>query len=219
MRIISATVGPLAAPSANSIVTAAAGTGGTPLTLTSSPYVLDNERRIIITSTQTETGRTFLVVGTDWNGTQVSETISGVSSTGVQSVYDYSTIISVTPNSNTAGNITVGTTAVASTRPIFLDEWAPRECTVQVVNNGTITTQVQQTLDDPTSVYNPTPYTSVTWFGASDPGTTVSMAASTASYMSWFDHAPKMVRLLATTFSAVTGSATIRISQHSSVPL
>src|SRR5271167_3222045 len=122
MRIISATLGPLAAPSANAIVTAATGTAATPLVLTTSPYVLDNPRRIIITSTQTETGRLFYVVGTDWNGTQVSETISGVSATGVQSVYDYATIISITPSTTTAGNITVGTSSTASTRPIFLDE-------------------------------------------------------------------------------------------------
>ena len=216
MRIISATVGPLAAPSANAIVTAAAGVANTPFTLTTSPYVLDNPRRIIITSTQTETGRTFAVVGTDWNGQQQSETISGVTATAVQSIYDYATIISVTPNSATAGNITVGTNSTASTRPIFLDEWAFRESTVQVVNNGTITTQIQQTLDDPTSVYNPTPYTSVTWFSSSD--TTTASTASTASFTSYFDHSPKMVRLIATTYSAVTGSATLRISQHASVP-
>jgi len=215
MRIISATLGPFSNPSANSIVTAAAGTGGTPLTLTTSPYVLDNPRRIIITSTQTETGRTFAVIGTDWNGQTQSETISGVSATAVQSVYDYATIISITPNSNTAGNITVGTNAVGSTRPIFLDEWAFREATVQCVNNGSITTVLEQTLDDPTSVYNPTAYTSVTWFTSSDTATT----NSTANYISSFDHSPKMVRLRSTTFSAVTGSATLRISQHASVPL
>jgi hypothetical protein len=215
MRIISAQLGPLAAPSANSIVTTAAGVANTPFTLTTSPYVLDNPRRIIITSTQTETGRTFAVVGTDWNGQQQSETISGVTATAVQSIYDYATIISITPNSATAGNITVGTNSTASTRPIFLDEWAFREATVQCNNNGTITTTLQQTLDDPTSVYNPTPYTSVTWFSSTDTATTL----STASYMSYFDHAPKMVRLLSTTYSAVTGSATLRISQHASVPL
>jgi len=218
MRIISATVGPLAAPSANAIVTAAAGVANTPFTLTTSPYVLDNPRRIIITSTQTETGRTFAVVGTDWNGQQQSETISGVTATAVQSIYDYATIISITPNSATAGNITVGTNSTASTRPIFLDEWAFRESTVQVNNNGTITAAIELTLDDPTSVYNPTPYTSVTWFTSSDPAITAS-TASTASYMTFFDHSPKMVRLRATTYSAVTGSATIRVMQHASVPL
>ena len=215
MRIISATLGPFTTASANSIVTAAAGTGGTPLTLTTSPYVLDNPRRIIITSTQTETGRLFFVVGTDWNGTQVSETISSVTSSAVQSVYDYATIISITPSVTTAGNITVGTNFVASTRPIFLDEWAFRECTVQCNNNGTITTTLQQTLDDPGSCCMPTTYTSVTWFSSTDAATT----ASAASYMSSFAYAPKMVRLLATTFSAVTGSATLRISQAASVPL
>ena len=216
MRIISATLGPLATPSANAIVTAASGTGGTPLTLTTSPYVLDTPRRIIITSTQTETGRTFLVVGTDWNGQQQSETISGVTSSAVASLYDYATIISVTPNSNTAGNITVGTNSTASTRPIFLDEWAFRETTVQVDNsNNTVTTTLQQTLDDPTSVYNPTTFTSVTWFNSTDTATT----ASTASYISYFDHSPKMVRLTTTTYSSTTGSATLRVMQHASVPL
>lgn len=212
MRIISATVGPLASASANAIVTAASGTAGTPFTLTTSPYVLDATRRIIITSTQTETGRTFSVVGTDWNGQQVSETISGVSASPVQSAYDYATIISITPSANTAGNITVGTNGVASTRPIFLDEWAFRECTVQVNASGTVNATVRQTLDDPTSVYNATPYPSVTWINSGD-GAAVGL---TTSIMSNFAYAPKMVQLL---LNSGTGSATIRVSQSAAVPL
>jgi len=56
---------------------------------------LDNPRRIQILSTATETGRVFTVVGTDWGGNVVSETITGVTTTAVSSKYSYKTVTSV----------------------------------------------------------------------------------------------------------------------------
>lgn len=209
MRIISATVGPLIAASANAIVTAAPGTAGTALTLTSSPYILDKPRRIIITSDATETGRTFVVAGTDWNGTQVSETISGVSAVAVQSIYDYATIISITPNSNTAGNITVGTNGVASTRPIFLDEWAFHPTALQINVTGTANGTVQQSLDNPNEIVGG--YPSVVWLNHPD----ANLVAITASMQGNYAYAPKIVRLL---LNSGAGSETIRISQSAAVP-
>jgi len=211
MRIISATVGPLPAAAANSIVTAAGGTAGTPLTLTTTPYVQSFPGRIIITSTQTETGITFKVVGTDWNGSSASETISGVSATPVQSVYDYATIISITPSSNTSGNITVGTNGVASTRPIFLDEWAFAPTAIQVDVSGTANATVQQSLDDPNASAG---YTAVHWVNHPDSN----LVSLTSTVQGNYAYLPKVVRLLVNSGATGTDYAKILVSQSGAVP-
>lgn len=212
MRIISATVGPLAAASSNAIATSQSGTANTPLTLTSSPYLLDFVRRIIITSSQTETGITFAVVGKDWNGQQVSETIGSVSATPAQSVYDYSQIISITPSANTSGNITVGTNGVASSRPIFLDEWAFAPTAIQVDVSGTVNATVRQSLDDPNSSIG---FTGVNWVNHPD----TNLVNLTSTVQGNYAYLPKMVQLLVNSGATGTAYARILISQSGAVPL
>lgn len=214
MRIISATVGPLKAASVNSIFASASGTANTALTLTTSPYVLDTPRRIIITSAGNDTGITFAIVGTDWSGMPCSETLTGATTgQAAQSAYDYASITSITPSGNTASTIQVGTNNVASSRPIFLDEWAFPQCAVQVELTGALATaSVRQTLDDPNALTNG--YPSVIWANSAD----ASAVGTTTSVMSYFAYAPRMVQLL-TTQSSTTSVATIRISQAASSPL
>ena len=110
---------------------------------------LDNPRRIQILSTATETGRVFTVVGTDWGGNIVSETISGVTTSAVSSKYSYKTVTSVSISTTSAGNISIGTTAYADSAPIQLDTWADSSTFCQIDPTGTITTTVQCSGDDP----------------------------------------------------------------------
>lgn len=212
MRIISATVGPLAASSASIISTASTGQPNVPLGLQSSPFVLDFARRIGITAQGNDSTVNFTIVGTDWNGSVATETLAGAASTGsiAQSLYDYSTITSITPSTTTSVGILVGTTNMASTRPIFLDEWAFPQAAVQIeIKNGG-TSSVQQSLGDPNSLG----YTAVTWANSGD----AAAVGVTASAISYFAYAPKIVRLL-TTVSGTTSVATIRVSQAASSPL
>ena len=203
MRILSATVGPLAAASVNAIVTAASGTAGTKLTLTSSPYVLDAPRRIIITSNGDDSAHTFVIVGTDWNGFPVTETITGAVALGnVQSLYDYATIVSITPVQNTTSTVQVGTNGVASTRPIFLDEYAFSPTSIQVNVTGTVNATAQQSLDNPNSVG----FTSVTWLNHPDSV----LVGLSSSVQDNYAYMPKVVRLL---LNSGTGTATIRLIQ------
>jgi hypothetical protein len=211
MRIISATVGPLAAASVNAIVTSASGTAGTALTLTTSPYVLDTPRRIIITSAGNDSAHTFTIVGTDWNSTPVTETLTGATATNAaQSAYDYATIVSITPVQNTTSTVQVGTNGVASTRPIHLDQYAFPQVTVQVNVTGTVNATVQQTLDGPGDYT--TGYPGLVWINSAD----TNAVTLTSNVMSWFVYTPRYVRLL---LNSGSGSATIRISQPASVPL
>ena len=80
------------------------------------------QRRIIITSTGADSARVFTVTGIraqqsagQNNPPTVTETITGVTATPVQSVQDYASVSSITVDAATAGNITVGTNSVAST--------------------------------------------------------------------------------------------------------
>ena len=213
MRIISATIGPIAAASANAIATAQTGAANTALTLTLRPYALDFPRRIIITpgSGNNDSGVKFTVVGTDWNGSVVTEVLTGGNNVAVQSLYDYLTITSITPNGSTGANMTVGTNAVASTRPIFLDEWAFGQTAIQVNISGTATVTVQQSLDDPNSVG----YTNVNWVDHPD----TRLVGLSSTVQGNYAYLPKVVRLLLVSGATGASFATIRLSQSAAVPL
>ena len=125
---------------------------------------LDNPRRIQILSTATETGRVFTVVGTDWGGNVVSETISGVTTSAVTSKYSYKTVTSVSISTTSAGNISIGTTAYADSQPVQLDVWADSSTFCQVDPTGTITTSIQCSGDEPNNaLYGYTGYQAPTF--------------------------------------------------------
>ena len=212
MRIISATIGPLAAASVNAIVTSASGTAGTALTLTTSPYLLDFARRIIITSAGDDHLHTFTIVGKDWNGYPVTETLTGATAgNAAQSLYDYTVITSITPVQNTTGTVQVGTNGVASTRPIFLDEFGLAPTAIQVNVSGTANATVQQSLDNPNDVglILGTGYTGINWVNHPD-STLVNL---TGTVQGNYAYVPKVVRLLLNSGATGTSSVTIRLSQ------
>lgn len=113
---------------------------------------LDNPRRIQILSTSTETGAIFTIVGTDWSGVTVTETISGVTATAVSSKYSYKTVTSVSISIASVGSISIGTTAYADSQPISLDTWAFASTLCQIDPTGTITTNIQVSGDDPNNI-------------------------------------------------------------------
>ena len=111
---------------------------------------LDNPRRIQILSSGTESGRVFTIVGTDWFGGIVTETITGVTSSAVSSKYSYKTVTSVSISTAAAANISIGTTAYADSAPISMDSWALPSIMCQIDPLlGSITTNIQISGDDP----------------------------------------------------------------------
>jgi hypothetical protein len=93
--------------SANGIVTAQAISAGVPLTLQAAAADLDPPRKIVIDGSGTIAG-SFVVVGTDRYGNVQTETISGVTTTEVQSKGVYASITSITPSDTDADTVTVG---------------------------------------------------------------------------------------------------------------
>ena len=66
--------------------------------------------RISIASTANESNNTFTIVGTDTDGLTKTETITGpISGNTVSTTGLFKTVVSITPKSNTLGNIEIGT--------------------------------------------------------------------------------------------------------------
>lgn len=154
-------IGGLAAASSNNIATTQAGTANTALTLNGSTVTggvatLDLPRRVLVTSTGTDTSINFKIVGTDRNGASMTETIKGGSSGNpVYTANDFLTVTAVTPSGNTAANVTVGTNTIASSAPMIVDFFAnPNQigCSIAVV--GTANYTIQEALDDLSPAWN-----------------------------------------------------------------
>ena len=207
MRLLSETVGPLASANAAIIAASQAGTANVALTLTASPYTLDNFRRVIITSAGNDTGIHFTIVGTNSSGMPVTEAVTGASGGAAQSYYDWLTITSITPSGNTAGNVTVGTNGVASTRPMMLDTYGFAPTSIQVDVTGTVNATVQQTLDDCNGAAG---FAAVNWISHPD----AALVALTGNVQGRYDHQPLWVRLL---LNSGSGSATLKLIQSGPV--
>src|SRR6185312_14498003 len=153
---------------------------------------LDTARRVLFTSSGTDTGLTISISGTDWAGVPISETlIGGSSGTPVYTVLDYLTVTHVSVSGATAGTISVGTNGVASSQWINLDTFAMGTVNIQAVASGTVNYTVETTNDDPASYGNPIARSVVTWDAAS--GGLINQTLS-ASY--GFPQTPLYMRVL-----------------------
>lgn len=213
MRIISATVGPLAAASANNIALSQTPANAGALTLNGALVVkgvavMDNPRRVLITTA--DTTHTFTITGATLSGSVVTETVTS-NGTSVQSSLDYATVTSVTISGAATGAVTVGTSGVASTQWIHLDEWALPQVFLQCDVVGTVNYTIQQTMDSPNNNTNPVPSGSINWF----PTTDTNGVGATASIQSSYAIAPLFTRVL---LNSGTGSVTFKVSQLGAVP-
>lgn len=212
---IQVSVGPLAAADADGVAESQTPGAAGDLTLdgilvVDGVGVLDTPRRILVTTADDESGKTLTLYGTDWNGNSVSETITGPNATTAQSVYDYSTITRIAVSAAFTDAVQVGTNGVASSRPVFLDEWMFAPTAIQVVVTGTVNFTVQQTLDDPTIIGATMTFPQVTWFPHPDSG----LAAATASAQGNYAYAPRMVRV---TLNSGTGSCVLTLNQSGNI--
>jgi hypothetical protein len=217
MQPISATVGPIDAADADGICESQTPSGAGALTLdgvlvSGGVATLDAARRVLITAVGDESGKTFTITGTSYNGQVQSETITGPNATTAQSVLDYKTVISVAISAAAANAITVGTNGVASSRWLRLDNWAFPQVGIQCNVNGTVNYTVQQTLDDPNDPTNPVAVSAVNWVNHPD----ISLVGATATVQGNYGYAPLYARV---TLNSGTGSATMTLVQHNNVSL
>ena len=202
MRTLTVTCGPYAAPSATNIRTASSISGAGNVTLngslvSSGTATLDQPRRVLFTSAGNDSGITFTVTGTDWNNSPVSETLTGANATTAYTVYDYKTVTSIVSSGASAGNVSIGTNGVASSRPIFLDNYANGDVYIQT-NTGGVTGPsytLQYSNDNPNNAQygiGTTTYTTMSWISSALSG----FAPATTAVSGTQSGAPTCMRLL-----------------------
>jgi hypothetical protein len=213
LRTISASVGPLAAASANNIALSQTPAGAGALTLNGSTVakgiaVLDNPRRVLITTA--DTTHIFTVTGTTPTGSGISETVGPIASGTAYTTQDFKTVTSVTINGGATAAVTVGTNAIASTPWVRTDEWADAQVGIQCDISGTVNYTVQWTEDDPNSATDPVLPQNVTWIPSNDPQAVGATAAISTNSL----FAPTFIRTL---LNSGTGSVTMKVSQYNAV--
>jgi len=192
MRAISVSVGPLASAANNNIATsqtlAAAGALNLNGTLASGGVAtLDTPRRILIHSTGNDTSLTWTIVGTNWAGNAISETIAGANNGDAAPVLDYLTVTSITGNKAAAANVYVGTTTIAASPWVRFDEWAMPAAGAQFQVTGTANFTFQASNDDPNSLINSVSPYSMVWDSSISPavGVTANMTITMPSAPLW----------------------------------
>lgn len=208
MQPIVKTVGPLAAAVANSICLSQTPAGAGALTengalVSNGVATLAVPARITITSAGNDSGKTFVVVGTDHAGNSITETITGPNTTTVTSVLTYKTVSSITISAAAAGAITVGNAQSGASPAIALDPWAFPQVAIQCGVSGTVNYTVQQTLDNPNDPVNPIARASMQWVDHPD----TNLVGATATRQGNYGYAPLFMRVVIN-----SGSGTVRLS-------
>ncbi len=209
MRPITATVGPLAAASANNIALSQTPGAAGALTLNGSLVVagvaiLDNPRRVLITTA--DTTHTFTVTGATPTGSVISEVVGPIT-TSAYTAQDFKTVISITINAAATAAVTVGTNGIASTPWVRLDEWAQPPVSIQCDVTGTVNYTVQATNDDPNSPTDPVLPSATTWISTNDTNAVGATAAVQTNYL----FAPAFVRTL---LNSGTGTVAMKVIQY-----
>lgn len=198
MQPITISVGPIAAASANNIALSQVVSGAANVTLNGALVsggvaTLDVPRRVLITNVGNDSGVTFTVYGTTFNGASVTEVLQGTSGSSVSSTVDFKTVTRVaTSGSTSASGITVGTNGVAGSRWLRLDSWADAQTAIQCNATGTVNYTVQVTMDDPNDPVSPVGITSVQWLNTNDPDAVTAIG----DIFTNFDWTPTYARIL-----------------------
>lgn len=214
MRAITVSVGPLASAAANNIATSQ--TPSSALTINGSlasggVATLDTPRRVLATTAGAESGKTLTVIGTDVNGSSITDLLALPSIGTIASVLDFKTVTSASISSAAAGAMTLGTNGVASTRWVYLDSFAPGGTAIQCTVTGTVNYTVQQSLHDPDSPTNVVAPYLVTWVNHIDPN----LVAATTTQQGNYTYSPLWAKV---TLNSGSGSVSVVFAQGSAAP-
>ena len=171
---------------------------------------LDTARRVLFTTVSDESAKTITIYGTNWAGDAINETITGPAATTGSTVLDYKTVTKIYVSAAFTGAVTVGTTTVAASPWVRMDEYAFAQTAMQATVSGTVNYTVQTSMDDPNSPTNAVSPASVTWISSTD----TNVVGATASKSTSFTPTPVFIRVL---LNSGTGSVTSTIAQAGSV--
>jgi hypothetical protein len=117
----------------------------------------DTQRRIQVTTSGADVGKTVTLTGTDDNGNVIGEVIILVSTGTVSSLRDYKTVTSAVISA-AASSLTLDTTAVGSSQPIILNWHGQSQVGVMVDDPGATSYTIESTKDDPAQAFANWPY-------------------------------------------------------------
>lgn len=145
---------------------------------TLTPYRCGYGRQVLFTFAGTETGKTLTIIGTDGQGSTITEVVAGTGTTALSALM-YSTITSIVISANAAAAIKVGTNGVGATRWFNLDNFADPFSTSVVAEliSGTANFTGQITYDDILTVAAPVTF-DMTEFSGGKAATTAGVITS-----------------------------------------
>ena len=216
-RLIQVTVGPLAAASANNVALSQTPLAAGNLTLNGALVVggvavLDQPRRIIITSAGNDSTVTFTAYGTDFSGNPLQASVAGAAIGAADFGVSFATVTRIATSAATAAAVTAGTNGVADSRPIFLDGFGFAPAALQVAVYGTVNYTVRQSMDNPNGPSGfgvPIGLQGVNWTDHPDTG----VVAATATKFSNYVASPTLCKVV---LNSGTGFITLSITQHAS---
>jgi len=221
MRSVKVVCGPYTAPSATNIRTASSIAAAGTVTLngslvSSGTATLDQPRRVLFTSAGNDSGITFTVTGTDWNNMPASEVLTGANTTTAYTAYDFKTVTSVVASGASAGNVSIGTNAVASSRPVFLDTYADSSTYIQTDTGGSsaITYTIQLSGDNPNNAQlgiGTEDYVDTRWVNSG----TAALVSATSAQNANQAGVPNMIRCLISNAGSNT-SASVHVNFNQS---
>lgn len=213
MRSVIINCGPYTAPSATNIRTASTISAAGTVTLngslvSSGTATLDQPRRVLFTSVGSDSGITFTVTGTDWNNMPAIEVVTGANATTTYTVYDFKTVTSVVASGASAGNVSIGTNAIASSRPVFLDLYADSSTYIQTDTGGSsaITYTIQLSGDNPNNAQigiGTETYVNARWVSSG----TAALVAATSAQNANQAGVPSMIRAYISNAGSNTSAA------------
>jgi len=172
---------------------------------------LDTARRVLFTTVSDESAKTIYITGTDWAGDTISESLTGPAATTGYTVLDYKTVTKIYVSAAFTGAVTVGTTTVASSPWVRMDEYALAQSAMQATVSGTVNYTVQTSMDDTNSPTNPVLPASVTWVSSTD----TNVVGATATKSTTFTATPLFIRVL---LNSGSGSVTSTVVQAGVAP-
>lgn len=141
-------------------------TAGVALTLdgvfvTAGVAQLDVQRQVELESAANLSAILYTIVGTDEQGREITEIVTGPNAGVSATVKDFFTVTSITPDGTNAALMEGGTNVLGGSIPIPIDIYLdPTSIGLGIVVTGTVDVTVQHTFDDPFQ----DPSTVLTWF-------------------------------------------------------
>lgn len=117
--------------------------------VTAGVATMGNQQRITITPAGNETGKTFVLTGTNRNGNAITESLAGTNATLFSSTKNFYTLTSATISAAAAGAMTIGVSGLGESGPILPDIYiSPYNVNVAVTAVTGATYKMQYTFDD-----------------------------------------------------------------------